>query len=312
MKNIFLSQRQRQEKLIAEIHNEFDTAQDRLLKQAEEIILSATAPFISKEAEIGERLAKVGFVNTPFAKEFESLNKKRDESRTLVVKTSEQANLITYYKSAYPFLKFLTEEELNRICTKYNLIHAPVKNYIKHVPEKNLKDIERAQSLKDKDDDSVTYFISGRDPMQFALFLNSIGKTSAYFTKTEIKDLFYKYYGRENYSNYDSPREYSDKMAFSFSIYDLLILAWDGSGRKGSYDIIKAEKINKSGLFIAAPVSHFDLKDTKKKSKFGFFNVEITEVKDPIVFRYCKGGIQVLTKWGLEAEDELLINSIDN
>jgi len=28
--------------------------------------------------------------------------------------------------------------------------------------------------------------------------------------------------------------------------------------------------------------------------------------KDPIVFRHVKRGIQVITKWGLEADDEAL------
>lgn len=33
---------------------------------------------------------------------------------------------------------------------------------------------------------------------------------------------------------------------------------------------------------------------------------QIVEVKDPIVFRYVNGGIQVITKWGIEAEDKIL------
>ena len=71
------------------------------------------------------------------------------------------------------------------------------------------------------------------------------------------------------------------------------------------------EEINRDGLFIAAPKSHFDLKGLKKKG-LGFFNFTVTEVKDPIVFRYVKGGIQVLSKWGLEANDEMLVNPINN
>ena len=64
-------------------------------------------------------------------------------------------------------------------------------------------------------------------------------------------------------------------------------------------------------MFITAPKSHFDLKDLKSKG-LGFFDITITEVKDPIVFRYVKGGIQVLSKWGLEASDATLQNEILN
>lgn len=76
---------------------------------------------------------------------------------------------------------------------------------------------------------------------------------------------------------------------------------------------LRHEKIDKSGLFIAAPPSHFNLtgltEDTKNR---GFFKVSITEPKDPIVFRYVVGGLQILSKWGKEAEDEAFINPINN
>jgi hypothetical protein len=68
------------------------------------------------------------------------------------------------------------------------------------------------------------------------------------------------------------------------------------------------EKLDRTSLFIAAPKSHFNLDGLKKKNKFGFFNFTIFEVKDPIVFRYCRGGVQVLSKWGDETNDKLLLN----
>ena len=54
-----------QEKLIAEIHNEFDTAQDRLLQQAKSFLDKASN---NRVEEVGTRLAKVGFINSPTAK----------------------------------------------------------------------------------------------------------------------------------------------------------------------------------------------------------------------------------------------------
>lgn len=44
-------------------------------------------------------------------------------------------------------------------------------------------------------------------------------------------------------------------------------------------------------------------------NEYGFFEKvthKISLPKDPIVFRYVNGGIQVITKWGIEAEDRLL------
>jgi hypothetical protein len=54
-----------QEKLIAEIHNEFDSAQERLLQQARQIIES------NKVDDLGlsVRLLKVGFASNPIVKQ---------------------------------------------------------------------------------------------------------------------------------------------------------------------------------------------------------------------------------------------------
>lgn len=95
--NLFKSQSE----LIAEIHNEFDTAQDRLFAQATKIL---TTPHTDAVQSISERLQKVGFVNTPTAKKGKEVKKE-------LVQNREQAKLITYYRQTYPFLKFLTEEE---------------------------------------------------------------------------------------------------------------------------------------------------------------------------------------------------------
>ncbi len=72
---------------------------------------------------------------------------------------------------------------------------------------------------------------------------------------------------------------------------------WDG-----------VQTIGQSGLFIAAPPSHFDLKELKKKTKHGWFSITEVVAKDPIVFEYVRGGfVRILTKWGLEANDPTLV-----
>jgi hypothetical protein len=79
------------------------------------------------------------------------------------------------------------------------------------------------------------------------------------------------------------------------------------SGIESSEEIVKRE-----GLFIAAPKDHFDLKGLKHiTGTHGFFSTTRIH-KDPIVFRYVKGGIQIISKWGLEASDPMLVNEINN
>jgi len=223
--------------IIQEIHNAFDSAQDRLLKEAEEVLKKAQEEEQEKAMTLGMRYDKIGFKNTPDALVAKEIKKSLSESR-------ETASMIVYYKNNYPFLKFLTIQELDSICEKYGLIHMEVDKYIKQVPEKNLLDIEKAQGLKYKDRDDVN---------------------------------------RESRIGY----------SLRFGLYE-----YDRE-RKRLDDIVEVK------LQIAAPPSHFDLKDMVKSNDNKYKYVR--EVKDPIVFRYVKGGIQVITKWGLEASDDSLI-----
>lgn len=280
-----------QKLIIKRIHNEFDTAQERLLTEANAIIANAQNNAI---LSIGDRLKSVGFVNTAVAKQADTLR------RSLVTST-EQAELIRYYNQKYPFLKFLTETELQRICDKYNLIFAPVGNYIKDVPEKNLRDIETAQTLDANDVVHIKHVLDIKRfsygvTVEFADFCRSIELTVD-FPNPDL--------------NQDSIRSLAYNAGFTGNTHVSYAPDWSKSNYVQESEI---HTIDRTGLFIAAPPSHFDLTGLQKKGKHGFFNVSVLkiEVKDPIVFRYVRGGIQVITKWGLEGNDPALVLPVMN
>jgi hypothetical protein len=253
--------------VVEQIHHEIDTAEDRLLLQARAVIQSY------KGNDKAERLERIGFVGTDTVKQY-------NEKKVTVTQTKEQAELIEYYKQAYPFQKFLTEAELDRICETYGLIYAPISAYKKDVPEKNLSEIEQAKPLDGEHLPKDTRLLIRNN---FKLF-TPLWVRRALRKGIEIRDGYYS--GWNRYC-----REYL-KIDFDISDYE----TYDWSERM----------VKKQGLFIAAPRSHFNLKGIKKTSLFSFHVVQ--EVKDPIVFRYCKGGIQVLSKWGAEASDESTVN----
>ncbi len=276
-KNLFKSEQQ----IVAEIHNEFDTAEDRLLQEANSLLTELNLQTESSMQAKAERLTSLGFVNSA------PVNWVKNNS---LVKTKEQADLIRYYKQTYPFQKFLTESELERICEKYNLIFAPVSYYKKDVPDKNISEIERASSLKM--DDSAKNIITTK--LDYNGVLN-IGNTNA-----KMKGLPFIIKG-QSFNSWIEADAYLRKH-------------YSSKTNGISYIVNKCTTTEeeRQGLFIAAPQSHFNLNGLKKSGKYAFLNITITEVKDPIVFRYCRGGIQVLSKWGLEASDELLLNEIEN
>jgi len=129
-------------KEVLEIHNEFNTAADKLLEQANAII---------KDSEVNEpkidRLAKLGFKQ---AREYvQSLTKLES------IKLSKgQIDLIEYYKRGYPYNKFITEEQVMAICHKYGLVCGDVGRFKGFVPDKNLKEVESFK-IKPKDDISL-------------------------------------------------------------------------------------------------------------------------------------------------------------
>lgn len=296
-----LLKRKSSDDIVREIHNEVDSAQERLLRQADAFIASLNISVESDIEEKGRRLKQLGFINSNVVKEAEKIIKVKQQQEIEVVKTKEQAELLRYYSQKYPFQKFLTLEELDRICVKYSLIHAPVASYLKEVPEKNLLDLERLQSLDKCDVEPMIYKFHVKDMTT----INKLGWENG-VSMDEIIHTFI-----QNEPRYSKERCMKHEWFYP-ELTDMPLFCIDkeihGSADYKRYHA-KIEIIDKSGFFIAAPKSHFDLENLTKKSKFGFFNVTVIEPKDPIVFEYCKGDIvRVDTKWGIEAEDKLLIN----
>ena len=283
------TKQQKQQRIIQNIHNDFDSAQDRLLSQAKTLLESIHISDIGKQEQIADRLSRIGFENVPVVKQVSSLKKEREEKGMQLVKTKEDAELIEYYKQNYPFLKFLTEHELDKICKKYNLVYAPVKNYIESVPEKNLEEIEGAQVLHSRDAAKSKYFVT----------------ITRWFSGVpdEVKRIL------RNTFEYPVGFDIDDRECLKIARQ----LGYKGNYRSYIYGSGGAHitEIDKSGLFICAPQHHFNTNGLKKKG-LGFFDFTVTKIDAPIVFRYVRGGIQVLSKWGLEASDPALLNPINN
>lgn len=123
--------------IIEGIHNEFDTAGEKLLIEAK-AILAKQLP-----TNKGERLKKLGFSAAESAVKFDEISKERKEKEEL-------AKLIEYYQTWYPSYKFITEKVVKSICEKYGLLSAQVQYYKGDVPEKNIAEME-AFKLRQED-----------------------------------------------------------------------------------------------------------------------------------------------------------------
>lgn len=278
---------------VAVIHADFDAAQDRVLSECDKLLSELQIPTETKVENKARMLTDLGFVNSEPVKQLSVFKKQKEEIERVIAVTKQQATYIRQYMQTYPLEKFIPVSEFERICKKYGLIHAPVANYIKDVPEKNVLEMKNRKPL-----DHIA------SPDKY----NIISNIKFMHGHTEK----YKAFVRENVIGKPIVGDISERKVSE--------LCKEFNGRRGSewhYYKGTVETIDKTGLFIAAPPSHFDLRGVSQKTKQGYFNVTTTEVKDPLVFEYCKGDIvRITTKWGTPDDksylDEGLIDERQN
>lgn len=281
--------------IVEQIHNDIDTAQVRLLAECKRNV-----EFIEKNEEDtgiikkAERLKKLGFINNVEVKNVE-------EVLGLLILSKKQIDYLNYLINKYPFHKFITVNEFDKICKKYKLVYAPVEKYLKEVPNKNLLEIENGKILEDNDKLGIGFKITEvSDINNFNKFIKKFNLDENFITNDDVKQLHMKY------RRYDPDTWYFNSSDSSMVFYDAM------KNVNLSFNIRRYTEINRDGYFIAAPKSHFDLTELKKIGLGYFFNKSF-EIKDPIVFQYCKNGfLRIETKWGLDAEDENLILPINN
>ena len=225
--------------VIEKIHYEFDSASERLLKEAKEIIAR------NKDADKGERLKKIGFGSAAPVVQSEE-NKQKEKL----------ANQIEYYQTWYPNNKFITESEVKRICEKYGLLFGESRQYKGDIPEKNLIEIENFK-LRDEEKIKRTNY----DDYQ-----------EHYFTTQRFGGLGQSILGapRQTQIEYNPPKEIRTYLSTpSFK--------------------------------ICAPEKDFD---TRYMTVVDGYKLQY----DPIVMQPVKDGYLIVSKWGLEGQDENLIN----
>lgn len=264
-------------KEITKIHNEFETAGKRLLTESKEILDRCNKKEIAK----GKRLAAAGFVNTAQAKEVESKVIEADNAQ-------EVADTVNGYYLRYPNNKFITREQVEEICNKYGLICAPLNRYTGFVPDKKLKLIEKFAILEE---DEVSHEIR---------VIESWGDITDVYPSSED--------GGRNL------HKIIKKKWISYDDKNLEILSEDPFSYEINGDIEYIEKIEEKGnqdKVICAPEKDMDTSGLKKDGVF-HIKTRIRQVPDPVVLQPIEGGYLVITAWGDEASDPIVVNEKHN
>lgn len=229
----------------------------------------------SKDVTKVARLEALGFKQANQVTELKPLLKLAELSK-------EQVELVNYYKREYPFNKFITEEQVKEICDKYNLVCGDVIRFKGFVPEKNLKEIEKFK-LKNKDL-CIYGFCWGRG-------IRSNEAIKKYITFDQynylVKNDLFKGDGKGDLTKDDN---WCESIVFGFP---------------GKY----FDRITLQKLQICAPVKDMDISGLELKEGY---KLEKKFIPDPVVLQPVKGGYLILTAWGDEASDPIVINEINN
>ncbi len=239
---------QTKNQLIDKIHTDFYTEVNNILNKCSvEIELTQEQDILSQKAQ---RMLKLGFSNT---KEVQETINKIKPIHLQNQQNKELKEAIIYFQNKYPTYKFITEDSISKLCTKYNLVKGLANEYIGDIPETNLQHIE---NFKIKDEDCC------------------------YYKDHVVRDE----YRHRDYINYQD-----------FIYYQKMEL------RRPGFSILK------EGFSIIAPQKDFDL-----KNKVIINNTINKVVEDPIVvfpvLYNMKKYYLIVTAWGQEASDNLVIN----
>lgn len=266
--------------VVQEIHNEFFTAGDRILEQANKILQEADSLSIEK----GKRLAAIGFGNVPEAK-------KAIETERVLVSSKEQAHLVQHYRVNYPNNKFITEDQVKAICEKYGLVCGDVSMYKGFVPESKLKQIESFR-VSEKD----FPFAKAVDSWNSGELIDYVGKDDI-IDKWAIKQIeegshFYIIAGSIVNDYIKNPEKYR--------------FLGKGLGTKQDERYIACMPFDK-GFKICAPLKDMEVPVGKRVEGY-----KIEDIPDPVVLQPVKGGYLIVCAWGDEASDEIVVNQAMN
>lgn len=268
---------------VIEIHNEFNTAAEKLLLQAKSIIKEAE----SKDTGKVSRLEALGFSKVSQVIELKPLLQQSALSK-------EQIELVNYYKFHYPLNKFITEEQVKAICHKYNLVCGDVSRFTGFVPEKNLKDIENFKLKKAERNMLVS--------LEGLVFEDAEIKKTTEFGYYHIYKIGSKDYA---FQSNDGIRFYGHDKKNIFGYKNLP----DNISKMASDPTFATNIVIGNALQICAPVKDMDITGLELTEGY---KLQKKHIPDPVVLQPVKGGYLILTAWGPEASDPMVVNENNN
>jgi len=257
--------------IVEEIHNEFYTAGDNILKEATCLLKELEQKDLTK----GKRLASLGFGKTREAVS-------AIEAETKLATTKEIAELVVYYQTNYPNNKFITEEQVGKICEKYGLVCGDTTMYKGFVPESKVGEIEK---FKVKDSDKCIAILTGSRAGD--VWNEYIG----YVSSSDIIGFWNENITQGGNATFDNTGIVKNSFSENIKIHF------------GRYHTLTVQGLSGIGLKICAPLKDMEIGERQELKGY-----KIQDIPDPVVLQPVRGGFLVVACWGDEASDEIVVN----
>jgi hypothetical protein len=207
------------------------------------------------------------------------------------VTLKEELALIAFdkYKDKYPSYLFFTDEQFDAIVKRNKLVTSTIEAYTGHIPDECFEAVkneniakedlrENTYSIKiESDESSNGNYSEGTVSESVFMALKKAGKEEIIrWVATQTGESYHQVEWRLCRTIYHS---------ISDGLYDHTKLLVYG-GLKSRFD----------GLHIAAPKREMNI-PKKFIEKLSLVSIASTQPKDPIVFRYVKDGVLVITFW---------------
>lgn len=219
------------------------------------------------------RYAKVGFTKSKTVSDHEARTVKIPRSLNMI-------SAISYFRQNYPGNKFITSDEVKVLCKKYGLLLGEARNYIGDMPDKNLVEIENFKLKKEDFKEKIRHvFINDIEPIRYRAITERL--------------VF-------NHPHRSGQDQMSDRLMAKYMA--MMLFASSNATEK-------SKETEQPAFKICAPAEDFNTAGYE-------IHDDHKLVYDPIVLQPVgKDGIDgflIVTAWGDEASDALVVNDIMN
>lgn len=244
--------------------------------RAAELMYQEAVATLTRIGEIdttkADRLKALGFSAVPEVTELDLKTRTKEISEYMM-------KLISDYRIQYPLNKFISMESVRAICKKYGLVFGDVNLFKGFVPDKNLTELE---NFRKKYVFGTAYHLKTRE--------DSGVRIDTIIAPGDLN---------------------SDSSGYLMSVDRKTRLHLSGMGSY-MYTHFAGRSISgtpqEMGLQIAGPAKDFNM-NSKDLVDYQLVNKPIA---DPVILQPVQGGFLIVTAWGDEASDPLVVNQINN